>query len=149
DRQISSAFIGGTPHLLSFLWHRHPPPGEPGAGVGGGIPNTIWRNFIIPPTPNLPPPPFPSPGGAGDAPGRVLHPRGRGDRQPGGPATAAAPRAPRHDPRPGAGTVGAGTGTSSHAASRRSTAAGPRWRWRWWWPRPRVAAMSGLPCPAR
>src|SRR5262249_40483811 len=142
---ISSAFIGGAPNLLSFVWHGHPHADEPGAGVGAGIPNTILRNFMIPSTQNLPPAPLPSPREGRDAPGRVIHtPDGRPAQPP-----APAHRAPRHDPRPGAGPVGAGTGPSSHAASRRSTAAGPRWRWRWWWPRPRVAAMSGLPCPAR
>ena len=81
DRQISSAFIGGTPNLVSFVWHGHPDADEPGAGFGAGIPNTIWRNFMIPATQNLPAAAFPSPGEACDAPGRFIDPvDGRTDK---------------------------------------------------------------------
>jgi membrane peptidoglycan carboxypeptidase len=74
DRQISSAFIGGTPNLVSFVWHGNPDVDEPGAGFGAGVPNTIWRNFMIPATQNLPVASFPSPAAACDAPGQVIDP---------------------------------------------------------------------------
>jgi penicillin-binding protein 1A len=88
DRQISSAFIGGTPNLVSFVWHGNPDVDEPGAGFGAGVPNTIWRNFMIPATQNLPDASFPSPGAACDAPGRFIDPvAGRTDK----PATPPPP----------------------------------------------------------
>ncbi|HYV60272.1 MAG TPA: transglycosylase domain-containing protein [Acidimicrobiia bacterium] len=88
DRQISSAFIGGTPNLVSFVWHGNPDADEPGAGFGAGVPNTIWRNFMIPATQNLPDASFPSPGPACDAPGRFIDPvAGRTDK----PATPPPP----------------------------------------------------------
>src|SRR5262245_9472759 len=40
DRQISSAFIGGTPNLVSFVWHGNPDGDETGAGFGAGVPDT-------------------------------------------------------------------------------------------------------------
>jgi membrane peptidoglycan carboxypeptidase len=88
DRQISSAFIGGTPNLVSFVWHGNPDVDEPGAGFGAGVPNTIWRNFMIPATRDLPDASFPSPGPACDAPGRFIDPvAGRTDK----PATPPPP----------------------------------------------------------
>jgi membrane peptidoglycan carboxypeptidase len=88
DRQISSAFIGGTPNLVSFVWHGNPDVDEPGAGFGAGVPNTIWRDFMIPATQNLPAASFPSPGPACDAPGRFIDPvEGRTDK----PATPPPP----------------------------------------------------------
>jgi membrane peptidoglycan carboxypeptidase len=120
DRQISSAFIGGTPNLVSFVWHGNPDVDEPGAGFGAGVPNTIWRNFMIPATQGQPDDSFPNPGAACDAPGRFIDPvKGRTDQpalppppppgppdtilvpvpQP-APATAPAP-APAPAPRPG------------------------------------------------
>jgi penicillin-binding protein 1A len=81
DRQISSAFIGGTPNLVSFVWHGNPDADEPGAGFGAGVPNTIWRNFMIPATGSLPDTAFPSPGPACNAPGRFIDPvAGRTDK---------------------------------------------------------------------
>src|SRR6266545_7623150 len=74
DNEISSAFLGGTPDLVSFVWHGNPDVDQPGAGFGAGIPNTIWRNFMIPATKGLPNDPFPSPGPTCDAPGRFIDP---------------------------------------------------------------------------
>ena len=94
DRQISSAFIGGTPNLVSFVWHGNPDADEPGAGFGAGVPNTIWRNFMIPATQNVPDAGFPSSGPACDAPGRFIDPvAGRTDKPaaPPPPPTTAPP----------------------------------------------------------
>jgi membrane peptidoglycan carboxypeptidase len=74
DNQISSAFLGGTPDLVSFVWHGVPERDVPGAGFGAGIPNTIWRNFMIPATQGAPDDAFPPPGPACDAPGKVIDP---------------------------------------------------------------------------
>jgi penicillin-binding protein 1A len=78
DNKISSAFLGGTPDLVSFVWHGVPEQDVPGAGFGAQIPNTIWRNFMIPATQGVPDDAFPAPGPACDAPGKVIDPlRGR------------------------------------------------------------------------
>jgi len=105
DNQISSAFLGGTPDLVSFVWHGNPDVDQPGAGFGAGIPNTIWRNFMIPATRNMPNDPFPSPGPNCDAPGRFIDPvQGRTDKPalpPPPPSTDAAPTpAPAPAPAP-------------------------------------------------
>jgi penicillin-binding protein 1A len=74
DNQISSAFLGGTPDLVSFVWHGNPDVDQPGAGFGAGIPNTIWRDFMIPATQNPPDDTFPAPGPNCDAPGKFVDP---------------------------------------------------------------------------
>jgi penicillin-binding protein 1A len=74
DNQVSSAFVGGSPDLVSFVWHGNPDVDEPGAGFGAGIPNTIWRDFMIPATQNQPNDTFPAPGPGCDAPGKVIDP---------------------------------------------------------------------------
>jgi membrane peptidoglycan carboxypeptidase len=81
DREISSSFLGGTPDLVSFVWHGVPEEDVPGAGFGAGVPNTIWRNFMIPATQGVPDDAFPSPGAACDAPGHFIDPvEGRTDQ---------------------------------------------------------------------
>jgi penicillin-binding protein 1A len=104
DEQRSSAFLGGTPDLVSFVWHGVPErQNESGAGFGAGIPNTIWRNFMIPATRNAPDDAFPAPGPACDAPGKVIDPvRGRTTdipKPPPPPLTEPAP-APVPEPAP-------------------------------------------------
>jgi penicillin-binding protein 1A len=100
DNKISSAFLGGTPDLVSFVWHGNPDVDQPGAGFGAGIPNTIWRNFMIPATQNLPDNPFPDPGPACDAPGKVVDPvAGRTTDVPKPPPPTTAP-APTPEPAP-------------------------------------------------
>jgi membrane peptidoglycan carboxypeptidase len=103
DNEISSAFLGGTPDLVSFVWHGNPDVDQPGAGFGAGIPNTIWRNFMIPATKNSPNDAFPTPGPNCDAPGRFIDPvQGRTDTPalpPPPPSTDAAP-APEPAPAP-------------------------------------------------
>jgi membrane peptidoglycan carboxypeptidase len=74
DRQISSAFIGGTTNLVSFVWHGVPEEDVPGAGFGADVPNTIWRYFMIPATQGVPDDAFPAPGPECDAPGKVIDP---------------------------------------------------------------------------
>src|SRR4249919_3305469 len=61
DKQISSAFLGGTPDLVSFVWHGVPEQDVPGAGFSAGVPNAIWRNFMIPATQSAPADAFPAP----------------------------------------------------------------------------------------
>jgi len=103
DEKISSAFLGGTPDLVSFVWHGVPEQDVPGAGFGAQIPNTIWRNFMIPATQGVPDDAFPPPGPACDAPGKVIDPlRGRTTdipKPPPPPPTEATPTAP--PPAPG------------------------------------------------
>jgi penicillin-binding protein 1A len=74
DQKISSAFLGGTPDLVSFVWHGLPERDFPGAGFGAGVPNTIWRNFMDPALQGKPDSPFPPPGPACDAPGKIIDP---------------------------------------------------------------------------
>jgi membrane peptidoglycan carboxypeptidase len=74
DNKISSAFLGGTPGLVSFVWHGVPEEDVPGAGFGADVPNTIWRYFMIPATQGVPDDAFPAPGPACDAPGKVIDP---------------------------------------------------------------------------
>src|SRR5947208_2838355 len=105
DNEISSAFLGGTPDLVSFVWHGNPDVDQPGAGFGAGIPNPIWRNFMIPATQNMPNNAFPTPGPNCDAPGRFIDPvQGRTDKPalpPPPPSTDAAPTpAPAPAPAP-------------------------------------------------
>jgi len=103
DAQRSSAFLGGTQDLVSFVWHGVPERQDiPGAGFGAGIPNTIWRNFMIPATQSAPDDPFPAPGDACDAPGKVIDPvLGRTNDIPKPPPpTETAPSAPTPEPAP-------------------------------------------------
>jgi len=111
DAQRSSAFLGGTPDLVSFVWHGVPERQDiPGAGFGAGIPNAIWRNFMIPATQSAPDDPFPAPGDACDAPGKVIDPvLGRTNDIPKPPPPTqtapapepAPPEAPAPPPAPG------------------------------------------------
>jgi penicillin-binding protein 1A len=101
DNEISSAFLGGTPDLVSFVWHGNPDVDQPGAGFGAGIPNTIWRDFMIPATQNMPNTPFPDPGPACDAPGKVVDPlAGRTTDVPKAPPPTEAQPAPAPSPAP-------------------------------------------------
>ena len=70
----------GTPDLVSFVWHGNPDVDEPGAGFGAGVPNTIWRNFMIPATRGQPAD-APRVRDPADAPGRFIDPvKGRTDQ---------------------------------------------------------------------
>ena len=104
DNQISSAFLGGTPDLVSFVWHGVPEEDVPGAGFGAGIPNTIWRDFMIPATLGARQTTRSRRRGPrATRPGKVIDPvKGRTDQ----PALAAASTAgaTRHDPHSSAGT---------------------------------------------
>src|SRR5262245_5607155 len=103
DRHISSAFLGGTENLISFIWHGVPDHDVPGgAGFGAGIPNTIWRDFMIPALAGITDTPFPPPGPACDAPGVFIDPlAGRTDQPVAAPTTAPAPTpAPAPQPAP-------------------------------------------------
>ena len=104
DNQISSAFLGGTPDLVSFVWHGVPEQDVPGAGFGAGVPNTIWRNFMIQATQGVPDDAFPAPGPACDAPGKVIDPvLGRTTDIPkptAPPPTETTPSAPTPEPEP-------------------------------------------------
>jgi membrane peptidoglycan carboxypeptidase len=104
DEQRSSAFLGGTPDLVSFVWHGVPERQDiPGAGFGAGIPNSIWRAFMVPATQNSPDDMFPAPGPACDAPGKVVDALlGRTNDIPKPPPpTQPAPSAPAPAPAPG------------------------------------------------
>jgi membrane peptidoglycan carboxypeptidase len=72
DRKVTSAFIGGTPDLVSFAWHGVPEEDVPGAGFGAQVPNAIWRGFMNPALAGKPNTQFPAPGPACDAPGKVI-----------------------------------------------------------------------------
>jgi membrane peptidoglycan carboxypeptidase len=74
DEKVTSAFIGGTPDLVSFTWHGVPEGDVPGAGFGADIPNTMWRGFMNPALEGKPNTQFPAPGPACDAPGKLIDP---------------------------------------------------------------------------
>jgi penicillin-binding protein 1A len=99
DKEISSAFLGGTPDLVSFVWHGNPDVDQPGAGFGAGIPNTIWRNFMIPATQNSPNDVFPPPGPNCDAPGKFIDPL-KGRTTDVAPPTSAPPPTSANEPTP-------------------------------------------------
>jgi membrane peptidoglycan carboxypeptidase len=98
DQKISSAFLGGTSTLVADVWHGVPERDVPGgAGFGAGIPNTIWRDFMIPALDGVPDSPFPDPGPDCGAPGKFIDPlQGRTTDVP----APAAPKPPTPSPRP-------------------------------------------------
>jgi membrane peptidoglycan carboxypeptidase len=114
DRKVSSAFLGGTSNLVTDVWHGVPEQDVPGAGFGAGIPNAIWRDFMIPALRGTPDTPFPAPGPACDAPGKFVDPLlGRTTdvtppSEPPNPDATPAPPAPAPAPNPGGGDRGGG-----------------------------------------
>jgi penicillin-binding protein 1A len=136
DLKVTSAFIGGTPDLVSFAWHGVPEADVPGAGFGADVPNSMWRGFMNAALQGKPDTPFPAPGPACDAPGKVIDPvLGRTDidarpppppppppdlspfpiepspqAPPPAPAPAPAPAPPAPQPNPGDGGGGGGGG---------------------------------------
>jgi membrane peptidoglycan carboxypeptidase len=87
DNEVTSAFIGATPDLAAFAWHGVPEADVPGAGFGAGVPNAMWREFMNRALQGKPDTPFPAPGPACDAPGKVIDPNaGRTDRDARPPA---------------------------------------------------------------
>ncbi len=108
DRQVSSAFLGGTSNLVTDVWHGVPEQDVPGAGFGAGVPNGIWRAFMIPALRGATNTPFPAPGPGCDAPGKFIDPLlGRTtDVTPPAPPPAPdapPPTAPAPAPKPGPG----------------------------------------------
>jgi hypothetical protein len=98
---------------VADVWHGVPEQDVPGAGFGAGVPNAIWRGFMIPALQGTSDTPFPAPGPACDAPGKFVDPLlGRTadvtpptqsptpDTTPPPPAPAPAP-APKPKPGPG------------------------------------------------
>ena len=88
------------------MWHGKPDQDAPGAGFGAGVPNGIWRGFMIPALRGTPDTPFPPPGPACSATGKFVDPvQGRTtDVAPPAPpdtGPAPAPRRPRPRPNPG------------------------------------------------
>jgi len=116
DRQVSSAFLGGTSNLVTDVWHGVPEQDVPGAGFGAGVPNAIWRAFMIPALRGTPDTPFPAPGPACDAPGKFVDPLlGRTTdvtppAPPPAPDASPPPPAPAPNPKPGPGGGGQGGG---------------------------------------
>jgi membrane peptidoglycan carboxypeptidase len=74
DQKTSATFLGGTPDLVSFVWHGVPDLDVPGAGFGGERPASIWNDFMTRALENQPDRPFPPPGPACDAPGKFIDP---------------------------------------------------------------------------
>src|SRR5206468_703464 len=74
DHTVTSTFIGGTPNLVSFVWHGDPDADVPGAGFGGDRPARIWNDFMTRALKSQPDAPFPPPGPACDASGRLINP---------------------------------------------------------------------------
>jgi membrane peptidoglycan carboxypeptidase len=92
DRKVTSAFIGATPDLASFVWHGVPEEDVPGAGFGGERPVGIWRDFMVRALQGKPDTPYPAPGPACEAPGKFIDPlAGRTDRDARPPAPPAPP----------------------------------------------------------
>jgi penicillin-binding protein 1A len=114
DNKVSSAFLGGTSNLVADVWHGKPDQDAPGAGFGAGVPNGIWRSFMIPAVGRTADAPFPPPGPACDAPGKFVDPvQGRTtDVAPPAPPPApdTGPPPPAPAPNPGGGPGGGGGG---------------------------------------
>jgi len=115
DRQVSSAFLGGTSNLVTDVWHGVPEQDVPGAGFGAGVPNGIWRAFMIPALRGATNTPFPAPGPGCDAPGKFVDPllgRTTDVTPPAPPPAPDAPPppapAPAPAPKPGPGPGGGG-----------------------------------------
>ena len=111
DRKVSSAFLGGTSNLVADVWHGVPDQDVPGAGFGAGVPNAIWRGFMIPALGGSGDTPFPGPGPACDAPGKFIDPvLGRTTDVAPPPASDATPPPPAPAPGPNPGGGGGGPG---------------------------------------
>src|SRR5947208_2240758 len=107
DHTVTSTFIGGTPNLVSFVWHGAPDSDVPGAGFGGDRPARIWNDFMTRALGSQPDAPFPPPGPACDAPGKLINPV-LGRTTPVAPTPAPQPRtttpsapSPSSTPAPG------------------------------------------------
>ncbi|HKA94601.1 MAG TPA: transglycosylase domain-containing protein [Acidimicrobiia bacterium] len=74
DQKTSATFLGGTPDLVSYVWHGNPDADVPGAGFGGDRPASIWNDFMKRALGSQPDDPFPTPGPACDAPGKFIDP---------------------------------------------------------------------------
>jgi membrane peptidoglycan carboxypeptidase len=74
DQKSSATFLGGTPDLVSYVWHGDPDADVPGAGFGGERPASIWNDFMKRALGTQPDDPFPTPGPACDAPGKFIDP---------------------------------------------------------------------------
>lgn len=74
DQKTSASFLGGTPDLAAYVWHGDPDADVPGAGFGGERPASIWNEFVKRALGTQPDDPFPSPGLACDAPGKLIDP---------------------------------------------------------------------------
>ena len=74
DQKSSATFLGGTPDLVSYVWHGDPDADVPGAGFGGDRPASIWNDFMKRTLGTQPDDSFPTPGPACDAPGKFIDP---------------------------------------------------------------------------
>lgn len=74
DQKASATFLGGTPDLVSYVWHGNPDADVPGAGFGGDRPASIWNDFMKRALGTQQDDPFPTPGPACDAPGKFVDP---------------------------------------------------------------------------
>ena len=74
DQKTSASFLGGSPDLVSYVWHGDPDADVPGAGFGGDRPARIWNDFMTRALKSQPDAPFPPPGPACDASGRLINP---------------------------------------------------------------------------
>ena len=100
DNKVSSAFLGGTSNLVTDVWHGMPDEDVPGAGFGAGVPNGIWRGFMIPALRGTADAPFPAPGPACSAPGKFVDPVLGRTTDVAPPAPPPAPDAGRPPPAP-------------------------------------------------
>ena len=46
DREADANFIGAVPQLVAHVWYGSPEGDIPGAGFGGQVPASIWREFM-------------------------------------------------------------------------------------------------------
>src|SRR5437660_6217304 len=74
DQKTSASFLGGSPDLVSYVWHGDPDADVPGAGFGGDRPARIWNDFMTRALKSQPDAPFPPAGPACDAPGKLINP---------------------------------------------------------------------------
>src|SRR5262249_3697930 len=108
DRKVSSAFLGGTPNLVADVWHGVPDQDVPGAGFGAGVPNAIWRDFMISALGGSADKPFPPPGPPWDAPGEFSDPLAGRTTDVAPPAPPPGPPPPAPAPDGGGGDNGGG-----------------------------------------
>jgi penicillin-binding protein 1A len=77
DSKADANFLGGTPQLVTFIWHGNITARVPGAGFGGQIPAHIFKLYMEPALDGLPDVHLPPPGPFCARPAAFITPGGR------------------------------------------------------------------------